>query len=130
VKWDSRISTSSIPVDDLAKILAKAVPQDDPQARLQIVRFYNQARRYHEAHQALEKIIEEFPALKELRAEGAVLRRLAAESLRDELQLRRNAGQHKLVQTLVENFPVDEVRGETLGQIRELLTRYGQENDR
>jgi hypothetical protein len=130
ITWDSRISTSSIPSDALAKILNKAVPQDDPEARLQIVRFYAQAKRFHEARDALAAIVEEFPQLKELEGEVARLRRSAAESLLTEVQLRRTAGQHRLVETLLENFPVDDVRGPTLERIRELSGQYRVERDR
>jgi hypothetical protein len=130
ITWDSRISTTSIPADALARILAKAAPQDDADARLQIVRFYTQAKRFHEAGQELERIIEEFPDRANLKTEVGALRRLAAESLMGELQLRRSAGQHKLVQALLASFPVDEVRGGTLQQVREMLNRYQQENDR
>jgi predicted esterase len=130
ITWDSRISTGSIPRDVLARILAKAVPQDDSQARLQIVRFYMQAKRYPEAHVELERIIEEFPVLGDLKSEADQLRRRAAESLLDELKLRRNAGQHQLVQTVLENFPGDEVSGESRVDVRDMLSRYEQENAR
>jgi predicted esterase len=130
VSWESRISTTAIPSDALAKILAKAVAQNNSEARLQIVRFYQQGRRYQEARKELERIVEEFPALANLKDEVGELRRKAADSLLKELQLRRDAGQHQLVQALLGNFPVDEVAGETLVRVREMLLRYEQENGR
>jgi hypothetical protein len=130
VSWDMRLATSSIPSDMLAKILAKAVPQDDADARLQVVRFYTQARRYHEARLELERIIEEFPELADLKDEVGNLRRLAADALLDELQLRRGAGQHQLTKMLLKNFPVDEVGGETLVDVRKMLTEYEASEER
>jgi pimeloyl-ACP methyl ester carboxylesterase len=50
--------------------------------------------------------------------------------LLSEAQLRRSAGQHRLVETLLENFPVDDVRGPTLERVRELSGQYRQERDR
>lgn len=130
ISWESSISTSSIPRETLAKILARAIPQNDGMARLQAVRFYAQAKRFHEARAELERIIQDFPALEDLKAEAALLKRNAAESLLKELQLRREAGQHRLVQTLLENFPVEEAPGETLVAVRELLAKYEAENVR
>ncbi|HYO26068.1 MAG TPA: peptidase [Lacipirellulaceae bacterium] len=130
VTWDMRIATSSIPSDILAKIIAKAIRQDDPQERLQAVRFYTQGKRFHEARKELERIVQEFPEFEDLKAEIAQLRRMAAEGLLKELQLRRGAGQHALVRTLLANFPVDQVGGDTLVQVRELTARYEQEDAR
>lgn len=130
VTWDMRIATSSIPRDTLAKILTHAIPQNDGNARLQAVRFYAQAKRFHEARAELDRIIEEFPALKALQTEAAQLKRLAAQSLLDELELRRAAGQHKLVQALLRDFPVDQVSGETLVKVRDLTGKYEAEDAR
>ena len=130
ITWDMRIATSSIPADTLAKIIAKAIPQDDWQARVQVVRFYAQAERFPEARRELERIIEEFPAQKDLESEVARLRRNGAAQLFKELELRRSAGQHKLVGELLAIFPPEEVSGETLIQVRELIAGYEKENQR
>jgi acetyl esterase/lipase len=130
IVWDMRQATSTIPNDILAKIIARAIPQNDPQARLQAVRFYQQARRYSEARKELERIVEEFPEFADLQPEIAALRRLAAESWLAELQMRRSAGQHQLVEAMLEVFPVQEVTGEKAVQVREMLAAYEQETNR
>jgi hypothetical protein len=130
ITWDMRMATSSIPKDILAKILTRTIPQNDGMARLQAVRFYAQANRFVEARAELERIIEEFPALDDLKAEAGILRQRAAKSLLDELQLRRNAGQHRFVQTLLASFPVEDIPGESLVDVRDLLSRYETENAR
>jgi predicted esterase len=130
VAWDMRMATSSIPPDALARILAKAIPQNDPQARLQEVRFYQQAGRYPEARRELERIVQEFPQMKDLQNMVEELRRASAGQLFKELELRRAAGQHKLVETTLANFPTEQVGGETLVQVRQLLKTYEQESDR
>jgi predicted esterase len=124
------IATSSIPADTLAKIIAKAIPQDDWQARLQAVRFYAQAKRFPEARRELERIIEEFPDKKDLASEVSKLRQMGADQLFRELALRRSAGQHQLVGALLADFPVEEVEGETLVQVREITAEYERENER
>lgn len=126
IAWESRIATSSIPRETLDRILAKAIPQDDWRQRLQAVRFYSQAERYPEACRELERIIEEFPEQKDLQSEVAQLRQLGARQLLKELAMRRAAGQDQLVRVLLESFPVDEVAGETLIEVRELSAEYEQ----
>ncbi len=130
ITWDMRIATSSIPRDSLAKIIAKAIPQDDPQQRLQAVRFYIQAGRFHEARDELQRIIEEFPDLKDLENELGLLRQKAATMLLAELQMRRTAGQHKLVKALLADFPTDATSSETLAEVRQLIAQYEQADKR
>ncbi len=130
IAWDMRLAISSLPADTLQRILAKAIPQKDPNARLQAVRFYEQAERFPEARRELERIIQEFPQMKDLDKVVTSLRRAGAKQLMNELELRRAAGQHKLVATLLANFPIDEVEGETLRQVRQLTSQYEQEDQR
>ncbi len=130
IAWEMMIATSSIPPGILAKMIAKAIPQDDWQARLQAVRFYTQAERFPEARRELERIIEEFPDKKDLQSEVAQLRQMGARKYFKELELRRSAGQHKLVRAALAGFPAEEVAGETLVQVRELTAEYERENKR
>jgi len=130
IVWDMRLATSSIPQETLAKILAKAVSKDDPQDWLQIVRFYLQAERYRDARRELENIIHRYPEMEELEAEVKQLRQLGARRILKEVELRRSAGQHELVSTLLANFPVEEVAGETLQQVRETLAKYESDEKR
>jgi dienelactone hydrolase len=130
VAWDSRIATSSIPKETLATILATAIPQDDPQARLQAVRFYVQAKRFQEARAELARIIAEFPEMQGLASEEKQLRQMGARTLLDEIELRRKAGQHQLTAALLASFPTDDVTGETLVRVREMASVYEQEDAR
>jgi len=130
IVWDMRLATSSIPRETLAKILAKAVSKDDPQDWLQIVRFYLQAERYRDARRELESIIARFPGQKGLEDEVLQLRQMGARRILKEIELRRNAGQHELVSTLLANFPAEEVAGETLQQVRETLAKYEEDRNR
>jgi pimeloyl-ACP methyl ester carboxylesterase len=128
--WDMRIATSSIPRETLGEILTHAVPRDDPDARLEIVRLYLESERYREARIELEKIVDEFPELSEQAQVVRQLRQMGARSILDELQMRAAAGQHQLVRQLLDNFPAEEVAGETLQQVREMVDVYDRSDAR
>jgi len=123
IVWDMRLATSSIPREILAEILAQAVSHDDPEDWLQIVRFYLQSERYRDARRELEQIIRRFPEQKNQQAQVRLLRQLGAQRILKEIELRREAGQHLLVDRWLENFPAEEVAGETLQQVRETIEK-------
>ena len=125
--WDCRIATSSIPKSTLAAILKRTLPRDDPEARLQAVRFYVDSERFSDARRELEAIIADFPNMKELEGEVRQLRQMGARRILKEIEMRKDAGQHNLVHTLLQNFPAEEVAGETLQQVRELISKYDQD---
>ncbi|MEQ8847861.1 peptidase [Botrimarina sp.] len=125
-QWDMRLATSSLPRDTLSAILHQATPAGDFDARMQIVRLYLQAERYRDAAAELESVRADFADRPEVDAEDIDqnlrrLRELAARRLLDEIELRRSAGQHRLVRGLLERFPADGVAGDTLQRVRELL---------
>jgi len=126
--WDMRIATSSIPRDILHKILLKQIDPQDIEHQKRIARFYLQAERYEEARAQLEAILKNFPDQPELREQLEptlrAVRQLAAQRLLSELKLRRDAGQHQLVRTLLEKFPSEEVAGEILQAVREMIDEY------
>ncbi len=124
IVWDMRMATSSIPSARLSAILHQVVPSDDYEARLQIVQLYLQAERYPEARKELEGVLADFPERKELENNIRQLRQLGAKSILKEIELRRKAGQHQLVEQLLRRFPAEEVAGETLQQVREILFDY------
>ncbi|MEM1303820.1 MAG: peptidase [Planctomycetota bacterium] len=126
--WDMRIATSSIPRDKLAAIIATATPEGDMDARLQVVRLYLQSERYRDAQRELEAILADHPEMDDLRDELRQLRQLGARTILDEIELRRSAGQHRLVRALLERFPSEGVAGVTLERVRELLDELRQKD--
>mgnify|MGYP001243328488 CR=1 FL=1 len=124
IVWDTRIATSSIPRETLNRILTTSVKRDDLDGRLQVVSLYLQSERYRDAGTELEQIIKDFPERKDLEQEIRQLRMLGAKLILKELQLRSAAGQHQRARVFLENFPAEGVSGETLQQVRELLTQY------
>lgn len=122
--WDMRIATSSLPRDVLTRVLENAVPRTDLDERIKVVQLYVQSERYRDARKELEQILVDFagdPAAEQFGEFVDELRRLAAKSLLREIELRRKAGQHQLVRTLLERFPSEGVDGSTLQRVRELL---------
>lgn len=130
IVWDMRIATSSIPRETLNRVLKASVKPEDLDGRLQIVSLYLQSERYRDAGNELEQIIEDFPERKDLEQEIRQLRQLGAKLILKELQLRSAAGQHERARALLEQFPGEGVSGETLQQVRELLTQYTDEEAR
>ncbi len=130
IVWDMRLATSSIPRKTLSHILSTAISKENPNDWLQIVRFYLQAERFQDARRELEAIVARYPEMQELEAEARQLRQMGARRILREIQLRRTAGQHQLVRALLNNFPVEEVAGETLQQVREVLTSYEADDNR
>ena len=126
--WDMRIATSSIPTDVLKKILFKQINPADVEHRKKIARFYLQSQRYKDAREELEAIVKAFPGKTDLRAELEpsirLLAQLAAEQTLGELKLRQGAGQHRMVQKMLEAFPTENVSGEILQAVREMTEQY------
>jgi len=126
--WDMRIATSSIPRDVLHRILLKQIDPKDVEHCKKIARFYLQSERYREAREALEGILKAFPNQPDLDQDLApsirALRQLEAQRLLSELKLRRTAGQHAMVLEMLKGFPSDDVAGEILQEVREMVREY------
>lgn len=127
--WDMRIATSSIPSSVLGDILQKQIDPENVEHQKKVARFYLQAERFSEARQALEAVLATAPDNVELRGQLdpsiRALRQMGAQRLLRELQLRREGGQHRLVYDRLESFPSDDVAGEILQAVRELIDEYG-----
>lgn len=128
VVWDMRIATSSIPRETLQTILKTAIPQDDIDARLEVVRLYLESERYRDAEQELAEIIQDFPQHEHLNDQINQLRQLGANLVLKEIQLRAQAGQGNLARDLLAKFPTEGVSGTTLEQVRDLLGKYADED--
>lgn len=126
--WDMRVATSTIPRETLNKILLKQVDPKNVEQRKKIARFYIQCERYEEARDALEQIVKDFPEQTDIKQQLdptiRALRQLGAQRLLSELKLRREAGQHQLVQSLLKKFPSEDVSGEILQAVREMIQEY------
>jgi predicted esterase len=127
--WDMRIATSSIPRDKLDAILHQAIDPTNLDQRLKIVRLYLQAERFKDAEAELAAVLAAFPALNagqqrlfqqtQIRLKQANARRML-----EEIEIRRKSGQHLLARSFLEKFPAENVAGETLQAVRQILEEY------
>ena len=123
--WEERLATSSIPHEELDSILRKRLDPKNSDHRLRLARFYIQAKKYRQAREELEAVREAFPKRAEA-VESALtsIRQIQARQILDEIQLRRDAGQHKLVGELLQSFPTQGVAGDILQEVRSHVLAY------
>ncbi len=122
--WDMRIATSSIPPKILGKILANQIDPKDSAERLQVVRLYLHSERYPAALAELQGVIDDFPDLNNLKAELRAIRQLGSRRILQEIEMRGEAGQHRLAYGLLNRFPTKDVAGAILQRVREMLDDY------
>jgi predicted esterase len=119
--WTMKIATSSIPREQLTRILNRALDPQNPEHRLRIVRLYMQSDRLTDAREELRQVIKDFPALEHLKNTEKELTQLSAQRLLKEIELRRDAGQYRLASLMLQQFPADGIAGEMLLKVREML---------
>ncbi len=124
--WDMRIATSSIPTETLEAILSHAINPKSIDQRLKVVRLLLQCERYKEAQEKLEQIVKDFPDESQLSSQVRALRQMSARSILAEIEVRQDARQHALAYHLLERFPSDDIAGEILQQVKEMLDEYQQ----
>ena len=122
--WDMRVATSSIPRETLNRILHKQINKKDKDQRLRIVMLYMQAERYQDAKAELTQVIADFPNLADLKNVVQDVQRLSTTRLLRELDMRREAGQHRMVFNLLRSFPSENASDETLVEVRQKLEEY------
>jgi pimeloyl-ACP methyl ester carboxylesterase len=130
--WDMRIATSTIPPDALQRILLKQITLKggpiDAEDYKKVARFYLQSERYKEAQQVLEGLLKAYPNRADLREQLTPplrsIKQLLAQERLSELRLRRDAGQHRFVRNMLGKFPTEDVGGEVLQGVREMLEKY------
>jgi dienelactone hydrolase len=126
--WDMRLATSALPRETLAAIFAWQIDPKDLEGRKRVARFYIQARRYREAGEELEKILNDFgdtPGIREqIEPILRQVRQMSAQQLLEELRLRERAGQHRLVMEALASFPSEGVAGGILEQVRQMVADY------
>ncbi len=119
--WAMKIATSSIPREQLTKMLSNALDAKNPDQRIRIVRLYMQSERYPDAREELKQVIKDFPALEHLKDTVKELNQLSAQRFLKEIELRRDAGQYRLASQMLEQFPAEGIAGEMLLKVREML---------
>jgi hypothetical protein len=126
--WDMRIATSTLSDAMLDKFLMHQINPKKLEQRRKIARFYLQCKRYGMAVAALQKILEDFKGdtqvAQQIQPTLQKLRIMYAQQMLDELGLRRDGGQHALVQKILKDFPTEDVSGEILQTVRQVQEEY------
>ncbi|MEX0712902.1 MAG: tetratricopeptide repeat protein, partial [Pirellulales bacterium] len=123
--WDMRIAFTSLPRETLGNILARQIDPKNIEHRLKLVRLYLQAERYKDAELELDQVLNDFPERKEQFARTLLdLKQAFARRALAEIRLRSQAGQHRLAQRMLKQFPTDKVASETLQAVSELQNDY------
>ncbi|MGL6196728.1 MAG: hypothetical protein ACRC2T_18105 [Thermoguttaceae bacterium] len=126
--WDARYATNSIPQSILTPILRQKIDPSSFDERLQLFNFYLLARYYEHALAELDSIMQDFGSDPNIESQIQSLRRkmkqLNAERTENELIMRSEAGQHKLVTELLRNFDGRDISQTILQRIKRMLERY------
>lgn len=113
IRLDMRLSTDSIDTASLMRIFRKRLDQDSPTERLEMVRFFIEAKRYGDARRELQAILAKFPSEIQLKPQLTALVEEQALQLIEQAKIRRESGQPKLAQLILEKFPLNRVGRET-----------------
>ena len=121
--WDMRVATSTLPREQLSRILLNHLNPKSIDDRKRIVQLYLQAERVPDARAELQTIFRDFPEIKELEEVAKSLNQVAANLMLKEIDRRSDAGQYLLSVNLLQNFPSEGVAGEVLLKARERLQK-------
>ncbi len=106
--WDMRVSTNSLPADQIQAILRRRMDQSSYDERLEVIRFYIEGQRYGEARSEIERAIKDFPDEPRLPLQLTEVVALLGSQLLQEAKVRKEAGQYRLATEILKNFPVQE----------------------
>lgn len=126
--WDMRMATTAIPPETLRSIILKQIDPKDIEQRKKIARFYLQCDQYKQAGAELKQMLKDFPGNAQLAEDLTpmlrLLKQMTARRILTELKLRKEAAQHRLVYDMLQKFPSDNVSGEILSEVSEILDYY------
>lgn len=125
--WEHGLSLASLDPQILDAMLRKAINPHKPEDRMGVARFYLQAEMYRQAQQELDSITRDFPDLKD-RVEQVQreLTQLRARQALNELQRRREAGQHYLAYQVSRTFTPQQVGAAVMRDVKQFLGEYDQ----
>lgn len=130
IRWDSRIATSSLSRDLIRQVVYRNIDLKNFDDRMRLVRLFVGADRYYDALVELEAMAKDFPDHADLQELISATKQSAARKLVDEIEQRRNAGQHETVKKVAAGFPTDGVAGETLLRLSEMIQGYQKDAER
>lgn len=125
--WEFSLDTSTLSPEQIRAIMEQASDRTDPKERKASVLFFLQAGLHSEAQRELDSIAEGFPELEDWAKEyRAQITEAIARSGINEVQRRRQAGQHRLAYLIARKAPADEVSASVFREAREIVDDYDQ----
>ncbi|MFK7818378.1 MAG: hypothetical protein AB8G99_06655 [Planctomycetaceae bacterium] len=123
--WQYGIPTTSVSPQVLDRVLRQAIDMTDPQDRIKACRYLMNVGKLQLADKWVTETQAEFPAFNDAcEAATLSLRQLFAKQLIAELIERKRAGQHKLVQESLANFPQENLPTDVLNSVAQLKKEY------
>jgi hypothetical protein len=125
--WEYCVDTRMLPDGMIQSLIEKSSNRDDPAERKAAVLFYVQAEMFPQAQMELNQISSRWPELKswcdefEIRVAEYIARRAM-----NELDRRREAGQHGLAYQYARQFPTEHVNAEIVRRAGEIASEYEQ----
>ncbi|MEM6362945.1 MAG: alpha/beta hydrolase [Planctomycetota bacterium] len=117
IQLDMRLSTKLLDTPTLQRVFQRRIPQDDVDRRLDVVRFFQESERYGDAHAELRRVIKDFPSEAAQSAQLPALVELQALQLLEQAELRRQSGQPRLAEAILDEFPLALVGRVTAGRV-------------
>ncbi|MDR2762988.1 MAG: hypothetical protein LBB88_10325 [Planctomycetaceae bacterium] len=127
--WDMRLSTRTLPRDQLTPILTRLIDPEQAEDRVRLVRFYIQGGMLDEAEEELAEILKTNADNADIRQRFSSVHRMIRQQkfqrIIDDLELRLNAGQFNLVHNYLDEL----AKGKDLPEelfitVRRMLQRY------
>ncbi|MGL4594699.1 MAG: hypothetical protein ACRCUY_08230 [Thermoguttaceae bacterium] len=129
IYWDMRLATNSLRREELTPILMSQINSKNIEDRRKLVRFYVQGNLYESALAELDGIMNDWKTDPEVQQEllpnYRMIRQMMYERRIDELEIRWNAGQYKLVRKFLAELEQDaELPEELFMKVRRMIQRY------
>ena len=123
--WQGAIATTSIPRDIVLKLLYRAIDPQKFTDRVRVIHFLNRVGWSATAAREIEKLAQDFPDQKEpIETARQIVQQLLARRALEELQIRRRAGQHAMVSSILEKPLPEHAPGDVVVEVRAMRSQY------
>lgn len=125
-EWNMRISTSSVPVDVIRRLLLRQLDATNFDDRLRVVEFFTQAHRFRQARLELASILRDFPGLeKELVQQYELMVQAESRQSLDEIRGWKQSGNNELAMGLLKTLEKQpRLPSETIAEIKQIKIEF------
>ncbi len=123
--WEYNLDTKTLSPELLLSLIEQSSDRSDPSECKAAFIFFLQANMLKQAQQELDHISEKFPELKDwAKVRNDLIQETKAISAINEVQRRRQAGQHELAYLIAKKAPMDEVSAEVFREAQDIVKEY------